>query len=100
MRIRADDHHVQHARAVHALDPVELDVRGGRRPGDERERPARALTDVLELLDGLRHEPHDLILADDADMKVRHERQRPPALPRAAVENERADLGDGDGAAR
>ncbi len=90
MRISAaDDRHVQSPRAVHALDPVELDVGGGRRPGDERERPPGP-DRLLEPRDRLGNEAHDLILPDDADVKVRHEGQRPPALARPAVEHERA----------
>ena len=86
---------MQHARAVHALDTIELDVRCRRRPGHERERPA-SLDRCLELSDRLRNQSHDLILPNDADVKVRHERQSPPALPLAAIENERPDLGDAE----
>ncbi len=39
---RRDDDHLEDARAVDAFDPVELDVRGRRRAGDEGQRPARS----------------------------------------------------------
>ena len=74
--LRGDDD-VEHARAVHALDAVELDVGGGdgpetrvigrprRRPRRERRsRPARR---------------HDRVRLDDADVVVGHERQRAAA---------------------
>ena len=38
-RSALDDDHVQVARAVDALDPVELDVAGGRRAADPGQRP-------------------------------------------------------------
>jgi len=50
----------------------------------------------LESVDGLGHHAHDLILAHDTEVIVGHERERPPALTRAAVEHDRAGLGDGD----
>src|SRR3954447_17882000 len=88
------DHYVEGARPVNALDPVELDVRGGRRPGDEGERPA--LPDgLLEPLDGFRNKAHDTLGEDDAEGGVRNERKGPPPLPRAAIEHDGAGLGDG-----
>src|SRR5215213_2239627 len=89
---------MEDARAVHALDTIELDVGSGGRPGNERKRPA--LPDgPVEPSYRFRDEPHDLILADDADVQIRNEAERPPTLPRAGVEDEGANLGDGDGAA-
>ena len=90
---------MQHARAMNALDAIQLDVRRGRRARHERERATRPHR-VLERPDGLRHEPHHLILTHDADVKVRHERERAPPLCCTAVEHEGAGLRDGDGAAR
>ena len=39
------------------------------------------------------------VLGDDAEVVVGHERERPPALCGAAVEHDRAGLGDGERAA-
>ena len=55
-----------------------------------------ALTGSLEPGDRLGNEPDDLVLADHADVEVRHEGERPPALPLPRVEHERARLGDRD----
>src|SRR5205823_3071939 len=82
-------------RAVDALDSLELDVGGRRRPRDERQRPS------LEPSEGgerLRHRLHDLVGADDADMEVWDERQRAPALRRPTCEDERPGFRNRDGA--
>jgi hypothetical protein len=83
------------ARAVDALDPVELDVGRRRRAGDERDRPALA----GDALDRLGDELDDLRRLDDADVEVGDERQRAPALLRRGGEDDRAGLGDRDRAA-
>src|SRR5262245_47986041 len=66
----AHQHHLQGARTVHPLDPVELDVAGGGRPGDPGERAGR-----IETLQGLGHGRHDLPGdTHDADVVVGDER--------------------------
>ena len=67
----------------------EMNVIG--RPG--RARPSR------EPGDGLGDEADDLVLADDAEVIVGQERERPPPLAGAAVEDDRPGLGDPQGAA-
>ena len=52
---------------MHALDAIELDVGGGRRAGDERDRVAR-----IELGDRVRDGGDDLIGLDDADVPPRY----------------------------
>ena len=47
----------------------------------------------------LGYELYDLGLIDDADMEVRNERQGSASLCRPRTENDRARLGDRDGAA-
>ena len=84
---------------MNPLDALELDVGGGRRAGDERDRPS-GLRGLGEPSDGVGHGGHDLLLADDAQVVVGHERQRPPARAPAAVEDDRAGLGDPERAAR
>ena len=77
----------QRARAVHALDPVELDVAGGRRPADEGQRAGR-----LEPGQHLGHGVHDLVGAHHADVRSGTRRDRAAALVGRAVERDRAGL--------
>src|SRR3954454_22295062 len=91
---QVDEHDVELARAVDALDAVELDVRGGRRAGDERQRSVR-----IEPGDRVRDGGDDLLGADDADVVIGDERERSPAGCRAAVEDDRAGVGDRERAA-
>ena len=88
-----DDEHLEPARAVHALDAAELDVRGRGGAGDEGERAPLA-GGRREALDSLGHRADDLIDLHHAEMEIRHERQRAAALAGAAVEHDRARLGD------
>jgi hypothetical protein len=80
---------------VHALDAIELDVARGARPGDKGEWPAGALQGA----DRVGHRGDDLAALDDADVEVGHQGQRPAARTLAAVEDDRAGLGDGQRAA-
>src|SRR5215203_4880963 len=96
----ADDQDLQRARAVHALDPVELDVRGRRRTGDKGDGPALALDRSLQADEGLGDEAHYLPLAHDAQMVVGQERERPAALRPAGIEHDGARLGYAERAAR
>lgn len=84
---------------MHALDPLEADVRRRRRAGDEDDRPALPRA-RLEAGDQLRHRLDDLVGPHDADVEVGHEADRPAPLPRAAVERDRARVGAGGGAGR
>ena len=93
-----DDEHLEPARAVHALDAAELDVRGRGGAGDERERAPLA-GGRREALESLGHGADDLIDLHHAEMEIRHERERAAALAGAAVEHDRARLGDRRGAA-
>ena len=63
-----------------SFDPIQLDVGGGRRPGDERDRPTIAVYELGQSRHRLGHELDDLGLVDDADMKVGNEASR-HALP-------------------
>src|SRR3954449_11254704 len=67
-----DDDHVEQPRTVDALNALELDVRGRRGAGDEGDRPAR-----IQRFQRLGHRGDDLLGADEADMAVGHERERP-----------------------
>ena len=86
-----DDDHVQVARTVHALDPVELDVAGGRRSADPGLRTLR-----VEEGHGLGYVGDDLVLADHTDVAVRHEGDRATTLSGAVVEDDGSGLGDAD----
>ncbi len=59
----------------------------------------RARDGGLEPGDGLRDDPDDLLAEHHADVQVGHERERAAALGGAAVQHERAGLGDRHGAA-
>ena len=72
-----DQHHHERAWTVDALDPRELDVAGGGRPTDERERPGR-----VESGQQLRHGLDDDLRRDHADVPIRDERDRTPSLTR------------------
>src|SRR6266851_8849736 len=91
------DHDDERPRSVDALDSFQFDVGGGRRARHERERSTLATTKRSERL---RHRLHDLIRANDADVDVRDERERAPALHCSAGEDERAGLGDRNRAPR
>jgi hypothetical protein len=69
---------------VHALDPVELDVAGGRGPADPGAGPAG-----FEAAQGLRDDPDDLAGVQDAQVVVGDQAQGMAALARAAVEDDR-----------
>src|SRR3954452_19233206 len=84
---------VELARAVHSLDALELDVGRGARPRDEGDRPALT-RGWLERRDRLGHARHDLLGAHDADVVVGYEGERAAAGFGAAVEDDRARLGD------
>src|SRR5215211_8277014 len=94
-----DDEHFEGTRAVHALDPVELDIRSCRGAGDEGDRAPFVLYCLFELLEGLGYQAHDLVLPYDAQVVVGQERQRPAALSPPGVENDGAGLGYPQGAA-
>src|SRR4051812_47377765 len=97
--VSGHDQHVELARAVHALDAVELDVRGGGRPRDERDRTAGA-RGVAEPLDRIRDARDHVGGLDEADVVVGDERERAAPRAPAAVERDRPRLGDRQGAAR
>src|SRR3954470_22844766 len=59
------DHDLEIAWSVNALDPLELDVGGRGWTRDERDRSCR-----VEPVDRLGHAGDDLISADDADVAV------------------------------
>ena len=87
-----DEDDVQPAGAVHALDPAELDVAGGRGSADPGLRAAR-----VEPGEGVGDVGHDLVLAHDADVQVGQQGDDPAALARPVVEHDGAGLGDADG---
>ena len=72
--------------------------RGGGRAGDEGDRAALARR-LLERGDGVRDAGDDRVRAHDADVVVGHERERAAAGLGAAVEHDRARVGDGQRAA-
>src|SRR5215217_1514997 len=86
------DHDIEFARAVDALDPVQLDVRRGGRPRHERQRAPFA-DRIVEAFDGFGYEFDDLVWLHHAQVVVRHKRQGAPALTGAAVKHDRAGLG-------
>ena len=86
-----DEQDLEAPRTMDAFDAIELDVARGARPRDEGERPAGA----LEGADRVGHGGEDLRTLDDADVQVGDERQRAASRPLAAVEDDRARLGDG-----
>ena len=77
-----------------ALDPAQLDVRGRGRTGDERQRAALALDELVEPRERSGDAVDDLLLADDADVQIGEEREDAPSLRRPGGEHERACLGD------
>src|SRR5712691_5695462 len=95
-RFLLEDDDGERSGAVHALDALQLDVRGCRRARDEGQRAALESAQACECL---RDRLDDLLGANDADVQVRYERQRSASLDRSACENERPRLGDCDRAA-
>jgi hypothetical protein len=85
---------VQVAGAVHALDPDQLDVAGGRGTGDEGVRAGR-----VEPGERVGQVRGDLIVAHDDQVEVGHQGERAAALAGAVVQDDRAGLGDRDRAA-
>src|SRR3954471_7243840 len=73
----SDDDDVEHSRSVDPLDPLELDVGRGRRAGHQCDRAAG-----IERRQRLGHRGDDLARAHEADVAVRHERERAPAACR------------------
>src|SRR3954466_9241744 len=69
-----DDDHVEQPRPVDSLAALELDVRGWRRAGDEGDRPQ-----WIQRGQRLGDRGDDLLGADEADVTVGDERERPPA---------------------
>ncbi len=82
-----------------ALDPAELDIRGRRRARDERDGTTFRGDEIAQAGDRLGHEVNDLGVPDDANVQVRHERERAPALCRPCGEDDGSRLGDPEGAA-
>ena len=89
-----DEDHLEAARAVDTLDPLELDVARRGRAADPGLGTGR-----LEARESLRNRANDLIHAHDAHMQVRKQAQHAAALVGAGIEDDRACLGDGDRAA-
>ena len=73
-------HDAAAAYALDALDPVELDVAGGRRTADPGVRTPR-----VEQGQRVRDVRHDLVGPHDADVQVGDERDRPATLTRSVV---------------
>ena len=78
-------------RAVHALDPVELDVAGGAGSADPGQRAGR-----VQHVERVGHVGDHLGRLDDADVAVGDEGDRATALTGAVVEDDRAGLGDAE----
>src|SRR5215211_119072 len=93
-----DDEHFEGTRTVHALDPIQLDIRGRRRAGDEGDRAPLVLYRLFELGGSFEDQAHDLILPDHAQVVVGQQRQRPAALSPPGVEDDGAGLGYAQGA--
>ena len=70
-----------------ALDPLQLDVAGGRRSADPRLGSGR-----LEADQRLRHASHDLAGSDDANVQIGQKAEGPPALVGPTVEDDRPGL--------
>ena len=85
--LRLDDDHAEPSWAVNALDPLQLDVARGRRAADPRQRAAR-----LEPRQRLRDAADDLFGADDTDVEVGKQAERPAALIGSGVEDDRAGV--------
>ena len=85
---------------MHALDPLELDVGGRRRPRDERDRARRSRTAApsARIASGTR--VHDLATRGRRTGGGRAPGSARGALPGAAVQHDRAGLGDRQRAAR
>jgi hypothetical protein len=66
---RTHNQHGKGARAVDALDPVQLDVGGGRWAGDQGERLS-PLCRTREPADRLGHQPDDLLDPDQAEVII------------------------------
>ena len=94
------DEHDELPWAVNALDAAQLDVRGRRRAGDQRDRPTLGSDQFSGTPKPLGYELDDLRSVDDADMEIGDQRQR-AAAARLGVggEDDRARLGDCSGAA-
>src|SRR5262249_24051297 len=94
-----DDEDDEGAWAVDTFDAAELDVRRGRRPGDERDRPALAGDELAEARNRFRDQLDDLLGFDDTDVQIGDERDRASAFARPAGQRDRPGLGNGHGAA-
>src|SRR3954471_5925449 len=92
------DEDVELARAMDALDALELDVRRGRGAGDEGDG-LRVARGGLEGGDRVGDGGDDLLRVDHAEVVVGDECERAPAGFRATVEDDRAGLGDRERAA-
>src|SRR3989337_1740334 len=93
------DQDFQSPRAVHALDAVQLYVRGRRRAGDEGDGPSLGLDGLFKPREGFGDEPYDLILPHHAEVVVGQQRQGSAALALPGVEDDGAGLGDTQSAA-
>src|SRR5690349_23126947 len=80
---------MQPSRTVHTLHPVQLDVAGRRRAGDERQRAYR-----IQPAYPLGYTLHDLSTVDDTEVEVGYQGQRPATLRGTGVEHDRAGFGD------
>src|SRR5207247_9052446 len=92
--LRPDQDDVEGARAVHALDPVQLDVAGGGRAAG-----AGGRAPGVPPGQGLGDQGDDLVGPYQAQVVVGDEGQCTPALGRGAVEDDGARLGDRNGGA-
>ena len=83
---------VQCPRAMHALDPAELDVAGRTWSGDPglNSRPVEAGDRIGDIRD-------DLVSVDDANVPVRDEGKSPATLARTMVQHDRARCRDANG---
>ncbi len=91
---RGDQEHLEGSRPMNTLDPVKLDVRGGRGAGNERDRAGGITSGGVQTGHGLRHQPDHLVVADDAQVVVGQQADGAAALAWSAVENNRPCLRD------
>jgi hypothetical protein len=73
--------------------PLELNIRRGRRPGEERNRPTHAGR-LTKRRDRVRHAIDQLMGEDDADVVIDQKRQGAASLASVAVQDDGARFRD------
>src|SRR5688500_230229 len=94
---RGHDHHVERARSMDAANAGHLNIGRGGRAGNRRDEPPVGAADPRQ---SFRERVDDSLLRHDAEVVVRQQRQRAPALGIRVRQEDGAGKCDRDGAGR